>query len=100
MDVVKIYNRRRKIVQLFCVACFIVGSLFCVYYIKKIAVIDADRLRDCGPLLASIFWHQEFYIVVSILMNLVIDAIMFFLGTAICDHIIMQAKTKERSEKQ
>ncbi len=98
MNIVRVYTRRKIIILFACIVCFIAGLLLWVYYIEMYGP-STEVLRKYG-LTASAFKHEKKLLYfVTIFFNAVIHGIIYFIGTAICDHIILLAELKDRNEK-
>ncbi len=100
MNIVQVQTRRKIIIMFVCIECFTVGLLLWVYLIEKYS-LSSEVLRKYSGLMAYAFIHEKkFLYSVTISFDAVINGIMYFIGTAICDHIILLAELKEKNEKQ
>ena len=100
MDIVKVYSRRRWIVQGLCIIWFVVSSLLSVYFVVEIAGnLQVPGIKDYGLMAYILQSNGKFWIVLTLFANLVISLILYFLGTAICDYFIMRGDEKSIKTK-
>jgi hypothetical protein len=81
-----------------CIVCFTVGLLLWIYYIEMYSP-SAEVLRKYGLTANDFKRERKILSIVMTFFNALINGIIYFIGTAICDHVILLAEIKEKNEK-